>query len=422
MIEALLNYHIPVFRGHDVWKTLVMDKDFTEENYPRYKGFAFRCAVKPYKKGPYMNETDRTEEIPDKNLIHMRRIMDMCRERGAELILLAVPSPANYTYERHNAIVEFAGEHGLKYIDLNTCSDEIGINWSTDFLDRGDHLNLSGAERVTEYLGRFLSDHFRLADHRADAAYDGWEKESREYEKKASEGLSKIRKGEEDIREGVRLLLESEEFSVIEAKNGAEGLELIRPDTALIILDIMMPGMNGLRTCEEIRKISNVPVLFLTAKARESDKLIGLMAGGDDYLAKPFSYAELLGRVKALIRRYTVYMGSAFIPEEETEDYLELAGIRINRTYNEVFVEGEEKQLSNIEYQILLLMMQHKGKIFSAQNLYESIWKEPYFYSCNSTVMVHIRNLRTKIERDPKNPKYIKTLWGKGYRFEAPHS
>lgn len=227
---------------------------------------------------------------------------------------------------------------------------------------------------------------------------------------------------DEDIREGVRLLLESEEFSVIEAKNGAEGLELIRPDTALIILDIMMPGMNGLRTCEEIRKISNVPVLFLTAKARESDKLIGLMAGGDDYLAKPFSYAELLGRVKALIRRYTVYMGSAFIPEEETEDYLELAGIRINRTYNEVFVEGEEKQLSNIEYQILLLMMQHKGKIFSAQNLYESIWKEPYFYSCNSTVMVHIRNLRTKIERDPKNPKYIKTLWGKGYRFEAAHS
>ena len=227
---------------------------------------------------------------------------------------------------------------------------------------------------------------------------------------------------DEDIREGVRLLLESEEFSVIEAKNGAEGLELIRPDTALIILDIMMPGMNGLRTCEEIRKISNVPVLFLTAKARESDKLIGLMAGGDDYLAKPFSYAELLGRVKALIRRYTVYMGSAFIPEEETEDYLELAGIRINRTYNEVFVEGEEKQLSNIEYQILLLMMQHKGKIFSAQNLYESIWKEPYFYSCNSTVMVHIRNLRTKIERDPKNPKYIKTLWGKGYRFEAHHS
>ena len=115
-------------------------------------------------------------------------------------------------------------------------------------------------------------------------------------------------------------------------------------------------------------------------------------------------------------------MGSAFIPEEETEDYLELAGIRINRTYNEVFVEGEEKQLSNIEYQILLLMMQHKGKIFSAQNLYESIWKEPYFYSCNSTVMVHIRNLRTKIERDPKNPRYIKTLWGKGYRFEAAHS
>ena len=228
---------------------------------------------------------------------------------------------------------------------------------------------------------------------------------------------------DKNTRRYLKAVLEAENYSVTLAESGKAALDVMsREYIDLIILDIMMPGMNGLRTCEEIRKISNVPVLFLTAKARESDKLIGLMAGGDDYLAKPFSYAELLGRVKALIRRYTVYMGSAFIPEEETEDYLELAGIRINRTYNEVFVEGEEKQLSNIEYQILLLMMQHKGKIFSAQNLYESIWKEPYFYSCNSTVMVHIRNLRTKIERDPKNPKYIKTLWGKGYRFEAPHS
>ena len=226
---------------------------------------------------------------------------------------------------------------------------------------------------------------------------------------------------DEDIREGIRILLESEKYTVTEAENGKKGLQLLEEDTSLVILDIMMPGMTGLRTCEEIRKVSNVPVLFLTAKSQESDKLIGLMAGGDDYLTKPFSYAELLGRVKALIRRYRVYMGSR---DEETNgnEYLERAGIRISRLINEVYIEGREIELSNIEYKILLLMMQHNGKTFSAQNLYESIWEEPYFYSCNSTVMVHIRKLRTKIEKDPKNPRYIKTLWGKGYRFETVHS
>ena len=226
---------------------------------------------------------------------------------------------------------------------------------------------------------------------------------------------------DEDIREGIRILLESEQYTVTEAENGKKGLQLLEEDTSLVILDIMMPGMTGLRTCEEIRKVSNVPVLFLTAKSQESDKLIGLMAGGDDYLTKPFSYAELLGRVKALIRRYRVYMGSR-IEETDENEYLERAGIRISRLINEVYIEGRETELSNIEYKILLLMMQHSGKTFSAQNLYESIWEEPYFYSCNSTVMVHIRKLRTKIEKDPKNPRYIKTLWGKGYRFETVHS
>ena len=226
---------------------------------------------------------------------------------------------------------------------------------------------------------------------------------------------------DEDIREGIRILLESEQYTVTEAENGKKGLQLLGEDTSLVILDIMMPGMTGLRTCEEIRKVSNVPVLFLTAKSQESDKLIGLMAGGDDYLTKPFSYAELLGRVKALIRRYRVYMGSR-IEETDENEYLEREGIRISRLINEVYIEGRETELSNIEYKILLLMMQHSGKTFSAQNLYESIWEEPYFYSCNSTVMVHIRKLRTKIEKDPKNPRYIKTLWGKGYRFETVHS
>ncbi len=222
-----------------------------------------------------------------------------------------------------------------------------------------------------------------------------------------------------DIREGVRILLESENYHVSEAENGRKGLELLNDKTDLVILDVMMPGMSGLRTCEEIRKVSNVPVLFLTAKAQESDKLIGLMAGGDDYLPKPFSYAELLGRVKALMRRYKVYMGKNLGNEKEEEPCLEMKGIRIHETFNEVFVNDVEKEMSDIEYHILLLLMQHPGKIFSAQNLYESVWQEPYFYSCNSTIMVHIRKLRVKIEEDPKNPKYIKTIWGKGYKFGA---
>lgn len=222
-----------------------------------------------------------------------------------------------------------------------------------------------------------------------------------------------------DIREGVRILLESENYSVLEAENGRQGLELLDENIDLVILDIMMPGMSGLRTCEEIRKVSNVPVLFLTAKAQESDKLIGLMAGGDDYLPKPFSYAELLGRVKALMRRYRVYMGKSGIEKEDTEPYLEIGGIRIHENFNEVYVDDNEREMSDIEYRILLLMMQHPRKIFSAQNLYESVWEEPYFYSCNSTVMVHIRKLRVKIEDDPKNPKYIKTIWGKGYKFDT---
>lgn len=222
---------------------------------------------------------------------------------------------------------------------------------------------------------------------------------------------------EADIREGVRILLESENYEVKEAASGRQGLEILNDKTDLVILDVMMPGMSGIYTCREIRKVSNVPILFLTAKVQESDKLIGLMAGGDDYLPKPFSYAELLGRIKALLRRYKVYMGKNAGGDAET--YLEMGGIRIHQSFNEVYVKGEEKEITDIEYHILLLMMQYPGKIFSAQNLYESVWQEPYFYSCNSTIMVHIRNLRVKIEPNPKNPRYIRTEWGKGYKFDA---
>ena len=223
-----------------------------------------------------------------------------------------------------------------------------------------------------------------------------------------------------DIREGVRILLESEGFLVDEAENGEIGLRKLSEDISLVILDIMMPGMPGIRVCEEIRKKSFVPILFLAAKAQESDKLLGLMAGGDDYLPKPFSYAELLGRVKAQVRRYTVYSNLPDEPQgQERAEYIESGGIRIHTVFNEVTVNGKTVELTDIEYHILLLMMQNKGKIFSAQNLYESIWNEPYFYNCNGTVMVHIRKLRVKIEANSQEPVYIKTVWGKGYRFEG---
>lgn len=220
-----------------------------------------------------------------------------------------------------------------------------------------------------------------------------------------------------DIREGVRVLLESEGYHIEEAENGRQGLEMLDENTDLIILDIMMPGISGIRTCEEIRKVSYVPVLFLTAKSQESDRLLGLMAGGDDYLPKPFSYVELLGRVKALLRRYHIYQGKHGEGKEEN-DWLERGGIRVSTFFNEALVNGKPVELSGIEYQILCLMMKYPGKIFSTENIYESVWQEPFFYGSSNTVMVHIRKLRLKIEENPQNPEHICTVWGKGYRFE----
>ena len=220
-----------------------------------------------------------------------------------------------------------------------------------------------------------------------------------------------------DIREAVRILLGNEKYTIIEAENGSTGLELMTESIDLVILDIMMPGMSGIITCEEIRKVSNVPVLFLTAKAQESDKLLGLLVGGDDYLPKPFSYAELLGRVKALLRRYHIYQGK-FVPSNQSDgEWMEHKGIRILTTSNVVQVDGRDIELSEIEYQILRLLIQYPNKIFTTQNIYESVWNEPFYYSSNNTIMVHIRKLRLKIEEDPQQPKRICTVWGKGYRI-----
>jgi len=221
-----------------------------------------------------------------------------------------------------------------------------------------------------------------------------------------------------EIREGIRILLTGENYIIVEAENGQQALEQLTDTVDLVILDIMMPGFSGLQVCEEIRKSSAVPILFLTAKAQESDKLIGLTAGGDDYLVKPFSYAELVGRVKALLRRYCVYQGKRQA-ECEPMKTLSAHGIEISLESNQVWVRGQEVELTQIEYQILRLLMEAPQKVFSIQNIYESVWNEPYYYISNGTVMVHIRKLRVKIEENPAEPKCLKTVWGKGYRFEV---
>lgn len=219
----------------------------------------------------------------------------------------------------------------------------------------------------------------------------------------------------EEIREIIRILLENEDYHVLEAENGEQGLFLLSNDISLIILDVMMPGKNGYHICQEIRKTSLVPVLFLTAKQQDSDKTMGFSAGGDDYLTKPFSNSELIARVKALIRRYYIYRGKETTPIDE---YIQIDNLKINTSYNEIFKNNKEIELTDLEYHLLLLLAKNPKKIFSISNLYESVWEEPYFYICNSTVMVHIRKLRVKLEDDPQHPKHIINIWGKGYRLE----
>lgn len=233
-----------------------------------------------------------------------------------------------------------------------------------------------------------------------------------------SSNVIMIVEDDEAIREGIRILLGGEGYTVLEAASGEDALRNMNDAVDLVILDIMLPGISGLKVCEELRKTSNVPVLFLTAKSQESDKTIGLTAGGDDYLAKPFSYAELISRVKAQLRRYVVYRGKKQNLSMSTDQTLTSGRLKIALDRNEVWKDGEPLDLTEIEYKILALMIQHPQRIFSANVIYETVWNEMYTYSANSTIMVHIRKLRTKIEDDPQNPVYIKNVWGKGYRYE----
>ena len=217
-----------------------------------------------------------------------------------------------------------------------------------------------------------------------------------------------------EIREVVNVLLTNEGYQIEEACDGLEAIQKAK-DKDLIILDIMMPNMDGYEVCKKIRETSNAPILFLTAKSMEQDKSLGFSCGGDDYLPKPFSYVELLSRVKALLRRYTVYKGKDNV---NTDTTLEMYNLKLDGDNHQVYLDEEQVMLTDLEYRILELLMRNPKKTFSNQDLYENVWKEPYLYTANNTIMVHIRNLRKKLNINPQNPMYIKTVWGKGYRFE----
>ena len=218
-----------------------------------------------------------------------------------------------------------------------------------------------------------------------------------------------------EIRELVDTLLSSEGYTIWQADGGLQALEKMNTDVDLVLLDVMMPDLSGYKVCSAIRADYNVPILFLTAKGLDSDLTMGYSCGGDDYLTKPFSCAELLARVKGLLRRYHIYMGKEALARDL---YFDQGALKVHREFNEVYKNDIAINLTEIEYQMLRLMLTRKGKVFTVQNLYESVWNEPYLSTSANTVMVHIRKLRAKIEDDPKNPETVKTVWEKGYRIE----
>lgn len=217
---------------------------------------------------------------------------------------------------------------------------------------------------------------------------------------------------EEDIRELVGIYLKNEGFKVYKAADGQEALKCLDDmQIDLAILDVMMSDMDGIALCMEIRKKSNIPIIMLSAKDQDMDKVIGLSAGADDYLAKPFNPVELVARVKAQLRRFNDFN------ERKPSNVLEYMDLSMNLETHRVFVNSKEVQLTPKEFAILELLWKNKGNVFSTEHIYNALWSEEEAYDINNVVMVHIRNLRSKIEPDIKNPQYVKTVWGVGYKF-----
>ena len=218
------------------------------------------------------------------------------------------------------------------------------------------------------------------------------------------------------IRDGIEIYLRTQNYEVFKAGDGVEGLEMIRNHKIdLAIVDVMMPRMDGIRMVMELRKEYDFPVIMLSAKSEEVDKIMGLNMGADDYVTKPFQPLELLARVNSQLRRYTRYLGAP-VAETEKGNMLRVGGLELNEDTVEVRVDEEPVKLTPMEFKILHLLMRNPGRVFSADEIYERVWNEEAIST--DTVMVHVRHIREKIEINPKEPKYLKVVWGIGYKIE----
>jgi len=220
---------------------------------------------------------------------------------------------------------------------------------------------------------------------------------------------------DKEIVKAIEIFLMGEHYNVLKAYNGQEAIDILASEEIhLLLIDVMMPILDGIRATLKIRERSGVPIIILSAKSEDNDKILGLNIGADDYLVKPFNPMELMARVKAQLRRYTVFGNAA---KEKENEVLRVGDLVIDDTNKEVAVMGEIVKLTPIEYNILKLLVKNKGRVFSIKDIYESIWKEDAL-SADNTVAVHISHIREKIEINPKEPRYLKVVWGVGYKIE----
>ena len=222
---------------------------------------------------------------------------------------------------------------------------------------------------------------------------------------------------DKEIRQGVEIFLKGQGYRVLQAENGLEGLKVLEQETVdLAIVDVMMPRMDGITMVIKLREKYEFPVIFLSAKSEEVDKIMGLNMGADDYITKPFTPMELLARVNSQLRRYRRFMELLGKDKKETTGIYRIGGLELNEDTVEVFVDGKPVKGTPMEFKILNLLMRNPGRVFSADEIYEKVWNERAVNT--DTIMVHVRNIREKIELDPKKPKYLKVVWGVGYKIE----
>lgn len=220
---------------------------------------------------------------------------------------------------------------------------------------------------------------------------------------------------DKEIVDAIDIYLTGEGFHILKAYDGYDALKILETEHAdLMIIDVMMPGLDGIRTTLKVRETSSIPIIILSAKSEDSDKILGLNIGADDYLSKPFNPLELVARVKSQLRRYT-QLGN--LNQSSNENVYKCGGLTINDDTKEVFVDDEPIKLTPIEYNILLLLTKNAGKVFSIDEIYKQIWNEEAI-GADNTVAVHIRHIREKIEINPREPRYLKVVWGIGYKIE----